>query len=354
MAASASDDTLDEYEWKVGNVYDDLDRLQQEIAISQAEQHLRQVEDRERLDTFAAQRRPIQRDVRRFLLAPLFLSVCLTLVKRSHLARFNHFVFNLHFYMTVVAAPMVLLLEKCRSLPPPPPPPKELTGLDPDYYRFVVTDWEDPKTSCRDHVLCLLENWTSAVVGPALLICIYYLLPRTVNSCVKLAIAASQLITRLGAIAALNQYPKLLFQLRRRHQPRPMDRYTMRLQQLTRLALVAAPFGVASDLAQVMNQLPSRLVASFLGIGLTRFCNYHLWRGTSPRPLTRIASLRQSFVGMALSLVQLAALWNLVDVLRAGWWWLPMMPSYTALAATAVYLSLLVGYVFFADRLFPI
>lgn len=147
MAASASDDTLAAYEWKVGNVYDDLDRLREEIAISQAEQHLRQVEDRERLDTFAAQRRPLQRDVRRFLLAPLFSSMFLSLVNRSPLARFYHFVFKLHFFMVVIAAPMVLLLAKRRSLPPPPPPPEELTWLDPDYYRFVVTDWQDPKTS---------------------------------------------------------------------------------------------------------------------------------------------------------------------------------------------------------------
>jgi hypothetical protein len=344
MAASASDDTLDAYEWKVGNVYDDLDRLQQEIAISQAEQHLRQVEDRERLDTFAAQRRPLQHDVRRFLLATLFFSVFFTLVKRSNLARFYNFVFNIHFYMAVVVAPMVLLLAKRRSLPPPPLPPKELTGLDPDYYRFVVTDWQDPKTSCRDHVLCLLENWTSAVAGPALLACINYLLPRTANYRVNLAMAASQLITRLGAAAALHQYPKLLFQLRRHHQPRPMDQYTMRCQQITWLALAAVPFGVASDLVQVINQLPSRLVASFLGLGLTRFCKYHLWRGTASRPLTRITALRQSSIGTALSVVQLAALWNLVDMSRG--WWLQMMPSYAALAATAVYLALLVGYVF--------
>jgi hypothetical protein len=344
MAESASDDTLAAYEWKVGNVYDDLDRLREEIAITQAEQHLRQVQDRERLDTFAAQRRPLQRDVRRFLLAPLFSSMFLSLVNRCHLARFYHFVFKLHFFMVVIAAPMVLLLAKRRSLPPPPPPPEELTWLDPDYYRFVVTDWQDPKTSCRDHVLCLLENWTSAVVGPALLVCICYLLPRTDNYSVNFAMAASQLITRLGATAALHQYPKLLFQLRRRHQPRPMDRYTMRLQQITWLALAAAPFGVSSDLAQVMNQLPSRLVASFLGLGLTRFCKYHLWRGTLSRPLTRITSLRRSFVGAALLLVQLAALWNLVDMLR--WWRLPKVPSYTAFAATTVYLSLLAGYVF--------
>lgn len=341
-AESSSDDgTLNDYEWKVGNVYDDLDRLQQEITISQAEQHLRQVEDRERLDTFAAQRRPIQRDVRRFLLAPLFLSVFLTLIQKSHLARFFTLAFNLHLYFIVVAAPMCLLLAKRKSLPPPPPPPEELKGLDPDYYRFVVTDWEDPKTSCRDHVLCLLENWTSAVMGPALLACIYCLLPRTASR-VSLAVVALPLITRLGAIAALHQYPKLLFQLRRHHQPRPMDRYTMRLQQLTWLALATAPWGVASDLAQVMNQLPWRLVASFLALGVTQFCKYHLWRGTVvARPLTRRAVRRQSLVGKVLSLAQLTALWNLINMLRGGR--LPIMPSYTSLGAFVMYQSLLVG-----------
>ena len=330
--------------WKVGNVYDDLDQLQREISISQADQHLRQVEDRERLDTFAAQRRPIQRDVRRFILAPLALSLLLTLMSKSPqtqaMARSFIFLFNVQFWFVVVAAPIILLLAKQRSLPPSPPLPTELKGLDPDYYRFIVTDWEDPKKSCRDHVLCLLENWTSAVAGPALFGCLYCLLPRTAYA--STGLAAAQLITRLGMLAALYQYPMLLYQLRRHRQPRPMDRYTVRLQELTWLALTLAPLGIASDLSKIMARIPPRLLTSMGGFAMAIFLKYQIRRGSHARPLTRKSSFYQSLLKIGLSVVQLGALWNVGGVLRGLRSWKPSF-SYFALAATGISFALLVG-----------
>lgn len=346
---SSADDTLGDNEWKVGHVYDDLDSLRRVIALSQADQHLRQVEDRERLDKFAEQRRPIQRDVQRFIFAPLAFSALLTILAKStkceSICRTVTFAMDVHLWTVVVVAPMLLLLAKLKSMPPPTPPPTDLKGLDPDYYRFTVTDWEDSKTSCGDHVLCLLENWTSAVVGPALLACLSCFLSMTQkrSSHVQLGVGMSQMVTRLGAIASLYQYPRLLFLLKRRHQPRPMDRYTIRLQQLVSLHLTLAPIGAASDLSKVMTQLPSQLLFSLLSLGGVAYLKYHLVR-VGEQPLTRGTAMQEAFGKTVLSGAQLYSLWNLADMLRR---WKPWHrpPSRMLLATAGVCFSLLIGYV---------
>lgn len=337
------------YQWNVGNVYDDLDNLRREITMSNAEQHLRQVEDRERLDTFAAHRWPLDAHVRKFVLAPLALSIILPIMTKSRcaassLARIVTRVLDLHLLVVVVVAPILMLLAKQRSLPPPPPRPSELQGIDSEYYRFVVTDWQDPKTSCRDHVLCLLENWTSAVIGPAILACVYALLPSVSKraSSVCLCIAASQLVTRLGAIAALYQYPKLLYELKRRHQPRPMDRYTMRFQQLTWLALSFAPLGIASDLSKLWSKLPYKLVASLVTLGWVPYVKHLLIRDTAQtdQPLT----LRQKLGCAVLMITQLTAVGTMGAMLMS--WWKTFTPqgvSYKVVGAAGICLSILLA-----------
>ncbi len=345
------DNDYDDDDWNVGNVYNDLDLLKREIAKSNAEQHLRQVEDRERLDTFAQNRHPLHRNVRRFVLLPLLLSIVLSIMTTSSsrfgiLSRIFTGIFDFHFMVIMVAAPMLLLMAKRNSMPPPPPLPTELRGLDPEYYRFVVTDWQDPKTSCSNVVLCLLENWTSAVIGPA--IALSCLLPfARKGKGIMLTMAICQFITRLGAIAALHQYPKLLYQLRRFHQPRPLDRFTMRLQQLVGLALSLAPLGVASDLSKVWSQLPFKLVASFVSVGLIPYAKHRLIRGRRARPLTRQGAVFQSLAYSALTATQVAAVWVLIGIAKIAWkaQTVPVI-SYKVLAAAGISLStLLAGYV---------
>lgn len=339
------EDNNNVYKWKVGNVYEDLDRLQREITISNAEQHLRQVQDRERLDTFATNRRPIHGDVRQFVVAPLILSLCVSMLSKfsrtTWLSQVFTSFFDLHLILIMVA-PMLLLVAKRKSLPPPLPRPLELKGLDSEYYRFVVTDWEDPKTSCRDVVLCLLENWTSAVVGPAIL---YILLPLFKSSTTRgVSVATCQLITRLGAIAALHQYPKLLYQLQRRHQPRPMDRYTMRLQQLVWLALSLAPLGIASDLTKLWSQLSAKLVALLISLGLIPYAKHRLIRGTIPRPLTRRSALFQSLAYLSMTVTQLASIWTLGGMLLKQWRvWKPTATCWKVIALSGVSLSVLLA-----------
>jgi hypothetical protein len=343
------DNDYDDDDWNVGNVYNDLDLLKREIAKSNAEQHLRQVEDRERLDTFAQNRHPLHRNVRRFVLLPLLLSIVLSIMTTSSsrfgiLSRIFTGIFDFHFMVIMVAAPMLLLMAKRNSMPPPPPLPTELRGLDPEYYRFVVTDWQDPKTSCSNVVLCLLENWTSAVIGPAIALSCLLPFARKGKGIMLTMMAICQFITRLGAIAALHQYPKLLYQLRRFHQPRPLDRFTMRLQQLVGLALSLAPLGVASDLSKVWSQLPFKLVASFVSVGLIPYAKHRLIRGRRARPLTRQGAVFQSLAYSALTATQVAAVWVLIGIAKIAWkaQTVPVI-SYKVLAAAGISLSTLLA-----------
>lgn len=292
----------DDVEWKVGNVYDDLDQLERAITLSNAEQHLRQVEDRERLDTFATNRRPVVRDVRNYILFPSILALMLSFLLRrqgggiSILARFLVNVSSLHFYLFTVLTPLLLYWNKQRLRLPDPPLPPELRLLDPEYFRFIVTDWEDPKTSCRDTVLCLLEQWSSAILGAALLA---WARPRNVPS---LAVVA-RFLTRLGALASLHQYPQLLYKLKRHHQPRPMDQHTMRLQQVVSSTLSVAPFGAACDLGLFLTRLPGSSNAALTLLGASTLTKQLLKQRQSKSTIKQPLAARLA-TGLVLSLTQ--------------------------------------------------
>jgi hypothetical protein len=199
------------------------------------------------LDNFAAQRRPIRHDVQTFVLGPLALAWIMTLTKNVRLTAILQRGLDVQFWSTVVAAPIVWLLVKRRS--PFVPMPEELERIDPEYRHFVthLVDWEDSRTSCRDYVLTLLENWTSSVAATALL-GIWLLCTKQRHAPVPLAMV--QLLTRLGAIASLHQFPKLLYDLRR--QPRPLDWHTFMMQRLTRFVLSVTPIAIASDLSKLL------------------------------------------------------------------------------------------------------
>jgi hypothetical protein len=261
LLASADDDDFDDdefddneyYEWQVGNVYDDIEKLSQTIQILQAEDHLQQVQRRDMLDNFAAQRRPIRHDFQKFVLGPWALALIMASTKNVRLTAMLQRGLDVQFWSTVVVAPIVWLLAKRRS--PFVPMPEELERIDPEYRHFVthLVDWEDSRTSCRDYVLSLLENWSSSVAGTALLGA-SLLCTKQRHASVPLAIL--QLLTRFGAVASLHQFPKLLYDLRR--QPRPLERHTFRMQRLTRFVLSVTPMAIASDLSKLLTLLPLR------------------------------------------------------------------------------------------------
>ncbi|KAL3795602.1 hypothetical protein ACHAW5_002798 [Stephanodiscus triporus] len=117
-----------------------------------------------------------------------------------------------------------------------------------------------------DFVLCLLENWSSAVAAPFVVGAVSLLSPggrgRTIVATAPAAAslvgggdgvdAFVRLLTRVGAAAALHQYPSLLFELRRDDRPRPICRSASYMQRAVKVMLDWLPLGVASDLAVLL------------------------------------------------------------------------------------------------------
>jgi hypothetical protein len=153
----------------------------------------------------------------------------------------------LHFWCLVVLAPMFMLgvglwNSRCQSTPYVPSHVTERNAVTP----LVNSDSENPATSTRDYVACLLEQWCSAIVGSV--VCAKFWMVGT-NTQLHWMV---QLMTRLGALASLHQYPKLWFELIRKEQPRPLSWRASFLQRITRLQ--CTQWLAAVDLALIMAQ----------------------------------------------------------------------------------------------------
>jgi hypothetical protein len=261
-SSSRSTSLQEGFEWEAGDVYQDLDRLEQAINISNAQQNLAHEERIEMMDTFAQQRRPISPDLKQFIMAPFGLSLAFAALRKGPLSRLPatvrmDLVLDVHFWSLVVVAPLLFFLFQLRRAMTTESDdvPSELQGLDPAYYRFLTTtDWENPKTSCRDYVKCLVEQWTSAVVGMALTGLIF-------PASWRLKV---QILTRIAAIAALHQYPKLLFQLKRKQQPRPLAGRVWAMQLL--LGCQIMPWAVALDLSRLLGNFRWVMLGTMAGV----------------------------------------------------------------------------------------
>jgi hypothetical protein len=277
----------------VGNVYDDLQRLEQAIAMANAEQNLLAQERLELLDNFAAQRRLLFPDLVRHVLLPLTVSFGISSLlwlssSRRHqvgwlfqnnnnkvLTRIVWTTWDVLFWTVGVMAPLFLLVAKKLTTTTPSSqqsPPLDLKRLDPQYVRFLTTtDWENPRTSCRDYVLTLLEWWISSVMGMALFGIMSTLLrsspfvagghamisPFSSSRQHQHLMVVAQLATRIGMVASLHQFPKLIYQIQRPSQPRPMELYPTLLQPLIKFLTRTLPWAVVVDVIRWMMIQPT-------------------------------------------------------------------------------------------------
>ena len=222
----------------------------------------------------------------------------------NKLARFivnNHLItlpFDVHFWLVVVLSPMFFLQFKKRTMPPPPPKPQILKDVGPAYAKLYIAkvDWEDPKTSCRDYVLCLAEQWVSAVKGMAWfglfrLACFvsrFVRAPsfiRVVPYFPSTTVAFFQILTRLGAMVSLYQFPELLFQLQRKQQPRPVKGDVDFLQKIVKsLFRWGMPLGIASDLSQILMRLSTRSLGVFCGLTIIAMSLVEIMYNKSRKP----------------------------------------------------------------------
>lgn len=119
-----------------------------------------------------------------------------------------------------------------------------------------------------DFVLCLLENWSSAILASFILRVLssvsslvggvksqpqFFIAGSCSNAATtQLFPTLSRLITRLGAAAALHQYPSLLFELQRNDQPRPICRPTLLMQRAVDFLFRWMYVGISADFALLL------------------------------------------------------------------------------------------------------
>lgn len=252
-------------EWLPRNIYDDLDLLRQSIAKDQADDRLREIERRRLLNTFAANRRPLFHDLRLFVLLPILCARILGGISSriNNVARIHQMladVFRVEFWVVVVFVPAVLLLQAAHKSPSTSHgqgrqnlvAPKRAGSL---YSTLIQLDPpEDPKIN--ETVQNLLELWVSAVAGSGVLAA-WLAASQTGQTYTRLW-PCLRFVSRLGAIASLHQYPKLLYDLR--NHARPLNEPECRLQQLSNQMLRLALVGLTLDLTHIILCSCSRLV----------------------------------------------------------------------------------------------
>lgn len=171
-----------------------------------------------------------------------------------------------HWVVGMVLPLLLLLLVKYGTLGPDERTLDEYSNSRPGQlptnaktFFYSSNEFSKQRAKAKDtgnFVLCLLENWSSAVVL-SLVMRLYSLIAsqrmdRTVAGSVGKSFIFSRLITRIGAAAALHQYPSLLFELRRGDRPRPICRSLAYMQRAVKVLSEWLPLGVASDLALLL------------------------------------------------------------------------------------------------------
>lgn len=245
--------------WEAGDVYRDLDALEYAINLANAEENLQQAERLETLDYCAKQRREIYPDLNRFVCFPLALSLLVRIASRNRTLKIATQAMtrcsDLHFWLVVVTAPLLLLLAKMITKPKPEPMPEEMKHLDPKYFPFITIDWVEPEKNCQDSVQFLLEYWASAVLGVAMMGTGVWLnlIPSTAT--VRFWMSFIQPITRLGAIASIHQFQSQIFKILRSQQPKPIGFFPSAMRFLVTSTGAMAPLAVSFELARAFLHL---------------------------------------------------------------------------------------------------
>ena len=208
----------------------------------------------------------------------------MTWLNKIHIAT-THFLINLshlHHWIVGMIFPLCMLawakngrFPSARILEEYFKPKGALSDAPKFFYTSDLAKKRSKDKDTGDYVLCLVENWSSAIILTfAVGLCsglLRFSNRRKIASFVNfdttqqlgsphllLVPALCRLLTRLGAAAALHQYPSLLFELHRNDQPRPLPRPTTYMQRGVSTFLKWLPIGVASDLAVVMSTILRR------------------------------------------------------------------------------------------------
>lgn len=235
--------------WKAGDWDTDLRALESGVALSNAPTDLAQKERLELLDEFARQRHDLIPDLMKYILKPVVVSVGFIVALKSHLLRKNIQVLislmNASFWSISILVPLLLhCFVKKRH-------PKKRRK----------SEWEakhiEPSQDTSDYPRCLLENWAISAFPMSILGCANVALKRLdilpTSNLLTLGIATcfAQLITRLGTVAAIHQFPKYNYDLIKCQDKGPLPLLQSVLLTLTNLSLKTLPLGFSSDVCQL-------------------------------------------------------------------------------------------------------
>eukprot|EP00980_Cylindrotheca_fusiformis_P003164 scaffold721_cov131-Cylindrotheca_fusiformis.AAC.54 len=305
--------TANQENWEPGDVDRDLILLEQAINFENAEQNLKHFERLEMMDYCAAQRRPVADDFRRFIVVPLTCSLALRVLAKNRAVEFTTRMISscmdFQFWIVAVSSPLILSVAKLRSKPERDEMPEELKMRGSQYSSFGTTCWDNPAVSSEDHVLFLLEYWTSAVFGMGIfgVLCLLKLIPD--SEFVRCWLPVAQLLARLGVIASLHQYQGPLFRLLRHQQPRPIGFFPALLQSLVRCMFASASWGLTFDLLKTLKKLRNdSIVALYASVTALLFGT---WIRMQQKDLREFQKLEKNcLTGKIVQLVATIAFWK--------------------------------------------
>ena len=288
----SGEDDNDHDGWNVGNVYEDIYNLEQAIIVENADFNLIHQQNVNIMNYMATKnRRPLLPDIIKYMVRPLLGALLIRILSSPTSSRKSSRTIirifpksftkcmDIQFWTMVVASPIVLLCMKriWMTLYGPPPPQiseelielyKDNTGSDTtnpdniyDYFDSLkltlpyTNSLENPKASCKDNVLVLLEYWASAVIGMAISGTVCRLLlkgGRRQSPAMNIWFAICQLTTRIGAVAALYQYPKRMYEMSLSESQQPLTFFETMLYSCIKAMLVILPVGLTSDISKLI------------------------------------------------------------------------------------------------------
>lgn len=250
-------------EWEAGDWESDLKALESAVALCNASTDLAQKERLDLLDYFALQRRDLIPDVIHFIIRPIVMAWALVLASTTTsnhcgtirtLSRLLMVVSNVHFWTMCLFIPTFHnILMKGKPL-----------------QRRRKNEWEmeyiDPRDDTSHSPRCLLENWALSYTPMALFgvaIALVYRMPshkiipfaikHGFKDAIPLAWMLAQLLTRLGSVASMHQFPKYVYDLQRERIRGPMPLLVACLCSLKMLSMSMLPIGFAADVCQLYN-----------------------------------------------------------------------------------------------------
>lgn len=258
----------DNEQWEAGDWESDLKALESAVALCNASTDLDQKERKDLLDYFALQRRDLIPDILDYMIRPVVMALSLIILTLSTTTssrsdvmmpfhgtiqkwiQFLLGISNLHFWTMCLCIPLLHnILIKVKPL-----------------QRRRKNEWEmeyiDPRDDTSNSFRCLLENWAVSfypmtlfgIIATVAMSC-RIVTNRFLHDWIILAWMFGQLLTRLGSVASMYQFPKYLYDLQREEKKGPIPFLPACLGLLKRCYMSMLQIGFATDVCQLSNRI---------------------------------------------------------------------------------------------------